>query len=111
MEESILISIKKLLGIDEEDSSFDTDIIMHINTALVVLNDIGYGTDPYVISGDSDTWSDLLGDSEAKLSNVKTWLYARVRLDFDPPSSSSAQAALERLRDEQEFRIQLRVDI
>lgn len=82
---SILISIKKLLGIEEEYRHFDPDIIMFINGVFLTLNQLGIGPDEgFTISSDIETWSDLLGD-RTDVENVKIYVYLKVRLIFDPP--------------------------
>lgn len=85
MVESILTSIKKLLGIEEEYTHFDTDITMYINTALMRLNQLGIGpTSGFKIQDKTAVWSDLL-DEHIDLEGVKTFVYLKVRLVFDPP--------------------------
>ena len=85
--ESILTSIKKLLGPEEDDTNFDTDIIMHINTALMRLNQLGVGPSTgYSITSKEQVWSDFLGDRK-DLEGVKTYVYLKTRLVFDPPQS------------------------
>ena len=104
--ESILTSIKKLLGIKEEYNNFDQDIIMHINTVLVTLNQLGVGpSDGFEITDELDNWSDFVGDNEKLLNNVKSYIYLRVRLLFDPPLSSSLIEAMNRQIAELEWRI------
>jgi hypothetical protein len=101
--ESILNSIKKLLGISEDDDSFDTDVIMHINTALFRLKQLGVGPSTgFSIYNDEATWVDFLGDS-TNFESVKTYVYAKVRLVFDPPTVSSVIEALNQLITELEF--------
>ena len=78
MSESILTSIKKLLGIDEDYKHFDADIMMHINTALMILYQLGVGpSTPISISDASTVWSDFLEDA-ADLAGVKSYIYAKV---------------------------------
>ena len=85
--ESILKSIKKLLGPGEEDTNFDIDIIIYINAALMRLNQLGIGPSKgYSIKDESSNWSDLLG-TRKDLDAVKTYIYLKVRLVFDPPQS------------------------
>lgn len=84
---SILTSIKKLLGIEEEYIHFDTDVIIHINSALRRLGDLGVGTTGFSIQDDSKTWTDYLGDSTL-FEDVKTYIYLKVKLIFDPPTNS-----------------------
>lgn len=105
MSESILISIKKLLGISSEYDFFDADVIMHINTAFMVLYQLGVGpSTPFMIEDASATWSDFLGDSN-DLAGVKTYIYLKVKLVFDPPQSSAAMEAIKQNIAELEWRL------
>ena len=110
MQESILISIKKLLGITEDYEHFDTDIIMHINTVFMVLMQLGVGpTNGFSISDDSAVWSDFL-TSNQQLEAVKTYMYLRVKMMFDPPTSGTVVQSTENLIKELEFRLNVEVD-
>lgn len=110
MSESILTSIKKLLGITEEYTHFDADVLMHINMAFMVLYQLGVGSStPFSISDKSATWSDFLGDS-TDLAGVKTYIYQKVKLVFDPPQSSAAITALKENIAELEWRLNVTVD-
>lgn len=104
--ESILTSIKKLLGITEEYTHFDTDIIVHINSVFATLNQLGVGpTEGYSIEDEIDSWSDFLGDKEKLLNSVKTYTYLKVKLLFDPPLSSAVIESMNRQIAELEWRI------
>lgn len=92
MNESILTSIKKLLGIPEEYEAYDQDIIIHINTFLSRLYQVGVGVKGFHILDKKATWSEFLID-EAKYQQAKTYVYLRVRLIFDPPTSGAANEA------------------
>lgn len=108
--ESILTSIKKLLGIPEEYDHFDSDLIMHINSVFMVLNQLGVGPeDGFYIEDDTSTWSDFLEDP-TKLQMVKSYVYLKVRLLFDPPSSSTHMNAITQSINEFEFRLNVAVD-
>lgn len=106
---SILTSIKKLLGIVEEDTYFDTDIIIHINSVLMALNQMGVGKSGFIIDGADDEWGDFLDDS-TNLEMVKTYVYMKVRLIFDPPTNSSVTASYEKQIAEFEWRLNSAVD-
>lgn len=85
--ESILTSIKKLIGPEENNTEFDEDFIININSAIMRLNQLGIGPpEGYSIKDKEDKWSDLLGDRK-DLDAVKTYIYLKVRLVFDPPQS------------------------
>ena len=106
MDESILTSIKKLLG-PGADTYFDTDIIMHINTVLMILTQLGVGPEEgFYIEDDSSFWDDFVKDL-SKLEAIKTYVYMKVRLMFDPPTSSSAMEATNRIIDELEWRLNI----
>ena len=103
--ESILTSIKKLLGITEEYEHFDTDIVIHINTALSTLNQLGVGPDDgFSIADKESVWSDFIGTNKL-LEPVKSYVYLKVRLIFDPPQSSAVIEAINRQVSELEWRI------
>lgn len=105
--ESILTSIKKLLGIDENYVEFDTDIIIHINSVLMALTQIGVGpAEGFAIMDEYATWEDFIGD-KLYLNSVKSYMYLRVKLLFDPPLSTAALDSLKKLADEFEWRLQV----
>lgn len=108
--DSILTSIKKLLGIAEDYTNFDTDIIIHINSVFSILTQLGVGpSEGFSISDNRDTWYDFIGDS-IKIELVKTYIYLKVRLVFDPPQSSSVIDAINRTINELEWRLNVSVD-
>lgn len=103
--DSILTSIKKLLGMDEDYTAFDTDVIIHINTALAILCQLGVGpSNGFRIRDASSTWQDFVGD-DPRLDDVKDYIYLKVKLLFDPPSSSAAIQSTEKLLSEIEWRL------
>lgn len=102
---SILTSVKKMLGIGEDYTHFDPDITMHINSVLPILTQIGIGpTTGFLITDKSDLWTDFIND-ETRLALVKSYMYLKVKLIFDPPLSSSLIDAMKRSIDEFEWRI------
>ena len=110
MDSSILTSIKKLLGIAEEDISFDQDIIMHINTVFAILAQLGVGpANGFSIEDDEAIWSDYLGNA-TNLELVKSYIYMKVRSIFDPPTSSILADAMNKNISELEWRINTTVD-
>ena len=103
--ESILISIKKLLGITEEYDQFDPDIIMHINSVFMILTQLGVGpAEGFSIEDDTAVWTDFIQDIK-KLESVKTYVYLKVKLVFDPPLSSAVIESMNRLINELEWRL------
>ena len=112
MIESILTSIKKLLGIEESYEHFDADIIMHINSVLAILVQLGVGpSGGFSISGKEETWSDFLGADSTNFEGVKTYVYMKVRLIFDPPTTAAAIDSMNRLVNEFEWRLNVTADM
>lgn len=108
--ESILTSIKKLLGIAEEYTQFDTDIIIHINTVFMTLQQLGVGPEEGFSIVDSEAvWTDFMENS-ILLNSVKTYIYLKVKLLFDPPLSSSTIECFNKVISELEFRMNSKVD-
>lgn len=108
--ESILTSIKKLLGIAEEYTHFDTDIIMHINSVFSILTQIGVGpSEGFSINDSYAVWTDFLPE-DTRLESVKSYVYLKVKMMFDPPDRSSVMEAMNRMINELEFRISVTVD-
>lgn len=108
--ESILTSIKKRLGIEEDYDHFDEDIIMDINTVLAELTQIGVGpSEGFSIQDENAIWTDFV-PANPKLENIKSYVYLKVRLLFDPPTNSSHISAMERQITELAFRISVTVD-
>lgn len=109
--ESILTSIKKLLGIDENDTSFDVDVIIHINSSFMILNQLGVGPEnAFSITDKSSVWNDFMPDSN-KIELVKSWMHLKVKLIFDPPSSSTVIESMNKLINEFEWRILTEAEI
>lgn len=106
MAQSILDSIKKLLGIEAEYTQFDTDIIMHINSTFAKLDQIGItptGT-VYQINGKEETWEEFIG-SEIAINMVRSYMYTAVRLLFDPPATSFGIQAMKEQCSDYEWRL------
>ena len=108
--DSILTSIKKLLGITEEYEHLDQDIIIHINSVFMILTQMGVGPeDGFVIKDSTATWNDFTNDNRA-IESVKTYMYLKVKLLFDPPASSSVMEAINRSINDIEWRLNFAVD-
>ena len=108
--DSILTSVKKIIGISEEDESFDTDLIMHINSVLMILNQLGVGPeDGFSITDKSAVWTDLIGDNKF-IEAIKTFVGLKVRLIFDPPTSSAVLDSINKTISELEWRINVMVE-
>ena len=110
MNESILTTIKKLVGIDETYTQFDADLVIHINSALIVLFQLGVGpSDGFSITGKKETWSEYT-DDETLYEMIKTYVYLYVKNIFDPPSSSSVLDSYNKMMTQLEWRIAVMTD-
>ena len=105
MSDSVLSSTKQMLGISPEDTSFDVNVIMSINTALTILMDLGLTeVEDQIVTSDKMTWEELLG-GRTDIEYVKTYVYQKVKMIFDPPTSTAAIDAMQRSISELEWRI------
>ena len=105
MEDSILKNVKKNLGIEADDTSFDEDILTHINSVFATLNQLGLGpADGFEVTGEDELWSTYLAGNLNRAS-VRTYMYLKVRIFFDPPTTSFHLEALNRQATELEWRL------
>lgn len=103
--DSILTSIKKMLGITEDDTAFDTDIIIHVNSVFMILSQLGVGPDKgFTIKDSTDAWVDFECD-EIETELIKSYMYLKVKLLFDPPSNSSVLESINNQINELEWRL------
>lgn len=110
MEYSILNTIKKMLGLDANYTAFDTDIIVHINSALMTLTQLGVGSPSgFSITSSLATWQDFIGTA-SDLEAIKSFIYLKTRLAFDPPATSFVLEAIKAMISEYEWRINVQVD-
>lgn len=111
MDESIFNSIKTLLGPDASYEVFDQDILIHVNTAIAVLTQLGVGpSSGFMVTGPDETWSDFLGDDDKTLNMAKTYVYMKTKIAFDPPINSSVLSAYQDACKEYEWRLNVAVD-
>ena len=103
---SILDSIKQMLGVDTTDTNFDRELIIYINGALMVVNQLGVGPSGYSITSKTNTWDEFLLD-RTDLELVKSAVYLRVRLIFDPPQNSFLVNAIKDQITEYDWRIEI----
>lgn len=110
MDESILNTVKKLLGLDPSYDAFDTDVLIGINAALFTLMQLGVGPKGgFIVSSQSETWSDFVGKA-IDLEALKQYVYLRTRIAFDPPSNASVMQSMKDLCDEYAWRLNVQVD-
>lgn len=106
MENSILISTKKALGIDAGYEVFDLDIITHINSAFSTLTQLGVGpVNGFMIEDDEATWDEFFQSEDFQYNSVKTYIYLKVRMLFDPPQTSYLIEAMNKQIQEIEWRL------
>ena len=120
MEDSILLSVAKYIGLPEDYSVFDPDLVMHINSELSTLAQIGAVPDTgFVITGSDETWDDLFDATDAvgglpytrnSVQFVKEFVFIRAKIIFDPPQSSFVLKSLEDKANELMFRIEVATD-
>ncbi len=109
--ESILISIKKMLGLTEEYEIFDQDIITHINTAIFTLSQLGVNDgNVFMIYDMTETWSDYIPDKKLQ-SIVKSYIFMKTRYMFDPPTQSYVLEAMKKTMLELEWRIKIELEV
>lgn len=109
--DSILTSIKKLIGIEEDYTQFDKDLIIHINTVFAILAQLGVGPENgFTITDKSATWTQFIGDSADNLEAVKTYMYLKVFLLFDHTLSGPASEAIKQSINELEWRLNVAAD-
>lgn len=109
--ESILTSIKKLLGITEEYEHFDLDIIIHINSVFMILNQLGIGpVNGFSISDKNATWDEFLPTDNKNFEAVKSYMSLKVKLLFDPPMSSAVIEAMKQMISELEWRLNVEAE-
>lgn len=109
MNESILVTIKKMLGIVGDYDPFDTDIIIQINSSLFTLRQLGVHIEKeFTVTGPTETWNDL---NVEDLETVKNYIYLKTKLAFDPPTSSFVLDSLQKTIAELEWRLNVEVDV
>lgn len=103
--DSILLSIKKVLNLGVDNTDFDPDLLVHINSVFSILQQLGVGPEAgFFINDASANWADYLGNDSAHLNMVKSYMAAKVRILFDPPVSSAVMDSLNRICSEFEWR-------
>lgn len=104
MEDSILITVKKILGVPENYDAFDLDIITHINSTFSILSQLGVGPDSnFYIEDSTSTWDEFFTESDLNL--IRSYVFLKVRMLFDPPTTSFYLDAMSKQIQEFEFRI------
>lgn len=105
LDDSILFTIKKMLGLGVDYTAYDTDVIVFINSALMTLQQLGVGPERgFVVTGPTEMWSDFI-PSDTMLEGVKNYLFLCVKMVFDPPTSSFVMESMKAQKEELEWRL------
>ena len=111
MEESILISIRSMIGPYADCEEYDVDLITAINSAFFTLHQLGVGPiDTFQINGIDEKWADFFDGNESEFQMVKTYVYLSARLDVDPPTTQSILSSMERRKQECEWRLNFKAE-
>ena len=109
--DSILSSIRKLIGPEEDYTHFDPDIAIHINSAINRLEQLGLvSAKRFRVEDGTETWGELFGSDENVIDMAKTFIYYKVKMGFDPPTSSIAAEAFNKEIDKQEWLINVWIE-
>ena len=104
---SVLNTTKKLLGLDADDDSFDSDICIGINSAILTLSQLGLeGNEGFIVTDDTQEWSDYLNDNKL-LPMVQQYIHLKTKMSFDPPQNSFVSENLKQIITELEWRIRM----
>lgn len=110
MNDSILLSIKSLLGLSDDYDAFDSEILMHINSAISVVSQLGVPiADGYTVTSPEDKWGDIIPPN-TNLEMLKTLIFFKTKKAFDPPQNGTAMSALDSQISELEWRVNVEVD-
>lgn len=110
-DESILDTIKKMLGLADDYDAFDIDVVVDINAAMLTLKQLGVGPDDgYSITGPDEVWTDIPEVKASSLNAVKQYIYLKTRMLFDPPTTSAHIDAMKATISELEWRLTLEAE-
>lgn len=108
--DSILKSIRDSLGIEDNGDAFDRECIPLVNTWLMVLHQVGVGLGGFVVHDEKETWADFLGSDTKRFEGVRTYVFIRAKLVFDPPVSTHVTEILEKTYKELEWRLRVKAE-
>lgn len=110
MENSILLSVKNAASIDNDETIYDAELLLHINSAFMILRQLGVGPEtPFIVDDYDATWDSFTTD-ENILPLVRSYVSLKTRLLFDPPTSSALETALQNTIAEYEWRLNIEAD-
>lgn len=110
MEDSILIIIKGMLGLQKDYTPFDDELVGHINSAIMVAHQLGIGKDDFQITGATETWTDWLGERPEQFPAIRHYIYLRTKMSWDPPSNSFLVNSMEKQIDELTWRLNVQAE-
>lgn len=110
MSDSILVSVKKMLGLEEDYTPFDDELTGHINSAIMAAHQIGIGKPDFMITGASETWEDWLGEEASHYASIRHYIYLKTKISWDPPANSFIATAIEKQIDESTWRLNVQAE-
>lgn len=110
MDDSILTTIKGMLGLEKDYTPFDAELVGHINSAIMTAHQLGIGKYNFMITGKDDTWADWLGDSLQRYPAIQHYIYMLTKLSWDPPANSFAVSSLQKQIDEMTWRLNVQAE-
>lgn len=109
-DDSILLSIKSMLGLSKDYTPFDAELVGHINSAIMVAHQLGIGSNDFMITGSYETWQDWLGDDLARLPAIRHYIYMRTKLSWDPQANAFLVTSLEKQIEEMTWRLNVQAE-
>lgn len=110
MADSILLTIKGMLGLEKDYTPFDAELVWHINSAIMAAHQLGIGKNDFEITGADETWLDWLGERLEKFPAIQHYIYMQTRLSWDPPANSFVANSLEKQIDEMTWRLNVQAE-
>lgn len=110
MDDSILLIIKGMLGLAQDYTPFDAELVGHINSAIMAAHQLGIGKNDFEITGADETWRDWLGERPEKFPAIRHYIYMRTKLSWDPPANSFVVNSLQKQIDEMTWRLNVQAE-
>lgn len=110
MDDSILLSIKAMLGLEQDYTPFDAELVGHINSAIMAAHQLGIGKNDFEITGAEEKWSDWITGKLEKFSSIRQYIYMRVKLVWDPPANSFVVSSLQNQIEEMTWRLNVQAE-
>ena len=110
MEDSILLIIKQMLGLEKDYTPFDAELVGHINAAIMTAHQLGIGKNDFEITGSEETWHDWLGERPEKFPSIRHYVYMLTKQSWDPPTNSFAVESLQKRINEMAWRLNVQAE-